>query len=64
MIYEKVQAQLVFLSDSIQYVADYMTIHRSTVVRYTATGELFQNRFLISYDPIPEMENRDWGLSR
>jgi len=55
-IYDTVQAKLIFLSDSIQYVADHIGIHRSTVIRYTESGELYLNRFLISYEPLTEME--------
>jgi hypothetical protein len=55
-IYDTVQAKLVFISDSIQYVADHIGIHRSSVVRYSDSGELYLNRFLISYEPITEME--------
>lgn len=47
-IYDTETAQLVFMSDSVQYIADHVGIHRSTIVRYTTTAELFLNRFLIS----------------
>ena len=56
-IYDTQTAQLVFVSDSVQYIADHVGIHRSTILRYTTTAELYLNRFLISYDPITEMEN-------
>lgn len=56
-IYDTTTAQLVFMSDSVQYIADHVGIHRSTVLRYTTTAELYLNRFLISYDPITEMDN-------
>jgi len=36
------------MSDSVQYIADHVGIHRSTVLRYTTTAELYLNRFLIS----------------
>jgi hypothetical protein len=55
-IYDTVTAKLVFISDSIQYVADHIGIHRSTLVHYTESGELYLNRFIISYEPITEME--------
>lgn len=58
-IYDTQTAQLVFISDSIQYIADHVGIHRSTILRYTTTAELYLNRFLISYDPITEMENTE-----
>jgi len=58
-IYDTETAQLVFVSDSIQYIADHVGIHRSTIVRYTTTAELYLNRFLISYDPITEMDNSE-----
>lgn len=47
------------MSDSVQYIADHVGIHRSTVLRYTTTAELYLNRFLISYDPITEMDNSE-----
>lgn len=56
-IYDTETALLVFMSDSVQYIADHVGIHRSTILRYTTTAELFLNRFLISYDPITEMDN-------
>jgi hypothetical protein len=55
-IYDTVTAKLVFISDSVQFIADHVGIHRSTVVRYTESGELYLNRFIISYEPITEME--------
>lgn len=58
-IYDTKTAQLVFMSDSVQYIADHVGIHRSTILRYTTTAELFLNRFLISYDPITEMDNTE-----
>lgn len=58
-IYDSATAQLVFMSDSVQYIADHVGIHRSTIVRYTTTAELYLNRFLISYDPITEMDNSE-----
>lgn len=58
-IYDTQTAQLVFISDSVQYIADHVGIHRSTILRYTTTAELYLNRFLISYDPITEMENTE-----
>ena len=58
-IYDTQTAQLVFISDSVQYIADHVGIHRSTILRYTTTAELYLNRFLISYDPITEMENKE-----
>lgn len=56
-IYDSTTAQLVFMSDSVQYIADHVGIHRSTILRYTTTAELYLNRFLISYDVITEMDN-------
>ena len=47
------------MSDSVQYIADHVGIHRSTVLRYTTTAELYLNRFIISYDPITEMDNSE-----
>lgn len=58
-IYDTTTAKLVFMSDSVQYIADHVGIHRSTVLRYTITAELYLNRFLISYDPITEMDNSE-----
>ena len=58
-IYDTQTAQLVFVSDSVQYIADHVGIHRSTILRYTTTAEIYLNRFLISYDPITEMENTE-----
>lgn len=58
-IYDTQTAQLVFISDSVQYIADHVGIHRSTILRYTTTAEIYLNRFLISYDPITEMENTE-----
>jgi len=58
-IYDTETGKLVFISDSIQYIADHVGIHRSTVVRYTTTAELYLNRFLISYDPITEIDNKE-----
>lgn len=58
-IYDTETAQLVFTSDSVQYIANHVGIHRSTILRYTTTAELFLNRFLISYDPITEMDNTE-----
>lgn len=58
-IYDTITAKLVFMSDSVQYIADHVGIHRSTVLRYTTTAELYLNRFLISYDPITEMDNSE-----
>ena len=58
-IYDTESAQLVFISDSVQYIADHVGIHRSTILRYTSTAELYLNRFLISYDPITEMDNTE-----
>lgn len=31
-------AKLVFLRDSVQYIADHVGIHRSKILRYTATA--------------------------
>ena len=47
-IYDTETAQLVFVSNSVQYIADHVGIHRSTILRYTTTAELYLNRFLIS----------------
>ena len=49
------------MSDSVQYIADHVGIHRSTVLRYTTTAELYLNRFLISgrSPPITEMDNSE-----
>lgn len=58
-IYDTETAQLVFTSDSVQYIANHVGIHRSTILRYTTTAELFLNRFLVSYDPITEMDNTE-----
>lgn len=58
-IYDTTTAQLVFMSDSVQYIADHVGIHRSTVLRYTTTAEIYLHRFLISYDPITEMDNTE-----
>lgn len=59
VIYDTITAKLLFMSDSVQYIADHVDIHRSTVLRYTTTAELYLNRFLISYDPITEMDNSE-----
>lgn len=58
-LYDTETAELVFLSDSVQYIADHVGIHRSTILRYTARAELDLNRILISYDPITEMDNNE-----
>lgn len=44
------------MSDSVQYIADHVGIHRFTVLRYTTTAELYLNRFL---PPITEMDNSE-----
>lgn len=56
-IYDTSTNQLIFISDSITYLADCIGIHRNTVLRYTSSGDLYLNKFLISFDPIIEMEN-------
>lgn len=56
-IYDTSTSQLLFISDSITYLADCIGIHRDTVSRYTSSGGLYLNKFRISFDPIIEMEN-------
>ena len=55
-IYDILQSKLIFSSDSVQFVADHVGIHRSTILRYTESGDLYLNRFIISYEPITEIE--------
>lgn len=56
-IYDMVTGKLVFVSDSIQYIADFVGIHRSTVLRYSQSTELFLSRFKIMRDYITELDN-------
>lgn len=54
-IYDILEIKLVFISDSVQFIADHVGIHRSSVLRYANTTNLFLNRFLFTYDPLFEV---------
>jgi len=58
-IYDITTRKLVFISDSIQYLADHVGIHRSTILRYSNSDKLFLHRFHIVRDYIPELVNRE-----
>jgi len=58
-IYDTKTSQLIFKSESIQYLVDNLNIHRSTVNGCAATGKLFLGRFFISFEPIVEMPIED-----
>lgn len=58
-IYDITRGKLVFVSDSIQYIADHVGIHRSTILRYRNRSELFLGRFHIVRDYVPELTNRE-----
>lgn len=56
-IYDTSNGKLVFVSDSIQYIVDYLGIHRNTVFRYSQSTELFLSRFSIKRDYLTELDN-------
>lgn len=56
-IYDTFQAKLVFIRKSVQYITDYVGIHRQSILRYTCNGQLYLKRFIISYDVITEINN-------
>lgn len=58
-IYYITNGKLVFISDSIQYIADHIGIHRSTVLRYTTNTELFLGQFRFLRDILPELDNSE-----
>lgn len=58
-IYDMTRGKLVFVRDSIQYIADHIGIHRSTILRYRNRSDLFLGRFHIVRDYIPELTNRE-----
>lgn len=58
-IYDITTGKLVFVSDSIQYLADNAGIHRSTILRYSNSDKLFLNRFHVVRDYIPELVNTE-----
>lgn len=56
-IYDLTEMKLVFISDSVQFIGDYVGIHRSSVLRYANTANLFLNRIIFSFDPVSEITN-------
>lgn len=56
-IYDIIAGKLVFVSDSIQYIIDFLGIHRSTILRYSQSTSLFLSRFAIKRDYIIELDN-------
>lgn len=56
-IYDIFTGKLVFVSDSIQYIADFVGIHRNTILRYSQSTELFLSQFKIIRDYITELDN-------
>nr|QVG61590.1 hypothetical protein [Rhizoctonia sp.] len=58
-IYDTKTSQLIFKSESIQYLVDKLNIHRSSVNGCATTGKLFLGRFFISFEPIVEMPIED-----
>lgn len=58
-IYDMINGKLVFVSDSIQYVSDFLGIHRSTILRYSQNSELYLTRFGIMRDYITELDNTE-----
>ena len=54
-IYDLTTSQLIFKSNSIQFLIDYAHLHRATINYYATTGEALMRRFLISFEPISEM---------
>lgn len=58
-IYDVTTGKLVFTSDSIQYILDYIGIDRATVLRYTSDTKLFLGRFRFIRDILPELDNTE-----
>jgi hypothetical protein len=58
-IYDMITGKLVFVSDSLQYVTDFVGIHRSTILRYSQSTNLFLSRFKIMRDYITELDNTE-----
>lgn len=58
-IYDIVNGKLVFVSDSVQYVTDFVGIHRSSILRYSQSNELFLSRFVFMHDYITELDNTE-----
>lgn len=58
-IYDTKTGKLVFISDSIQYLVDHIGIHRSTILRYNLSQDLYLSRFRIVRDYIPELNNEN-----
>lgn len=54
--YDITEGKLVFISDSIP---DFIGIHRSTILRYSLSQELYLSRFRIVRDYIPELTNSE-----
>lgn len=56
-IYDLTTSQLIFKSNSIQFLIDFAHLHRATINYYATTSEVLLRRFLISFEPISEMVN-------
>lgn len=56
-MYDTITNKLVLSSDSIQYLEDNLSIYRNHIKHLAERGTLYLNRFLISYEPIIEMDN-------
>jgi hypothetical protein len=56
-IYDIISGKLVFVSDSIQYVVDFTGIHRSSILRYSQSNELYLFQFKFIRDYINELDN-------
>jgi hypothetical protein len=57
-VYDILSGKLIFISDSILYLRDFVGIHRRTVNRYMNSNQLFLGRFHMISDYIPEMDNK------
>lgn len=58
-VYDIDNGKLVFVSDSIQYIADFVGIHRSTILRYSQNSKLFLSRFAVMRDYLTELDNTE-----
>lgn len=56
-IYDIKTGCLVFTSASLQYLEDFLSIHKNTVHKYSIQGKLFLGRFWLSLDILPELNN-------
>ena len=58
-IYDANSGKLVLISDSLQYISQYLGIHRNTILRYTVDRNLFLGRFYFRREPISELDNSE-----